>query len=457
MNGRVKPSNFLRAGRLVRPARLSLCALVFAVSVTAVPAAAGETAFSTAAFAQPPGGQTIADFYAARDGRPLWLRDGVDADQLLQYLRTADADGLNPNAYDVDRLAEAIRSAWGGSPSKVLKADMQLSQAFVAYVRDLKRVPTSGMIWVDPDLTPKVPNPRELLESAARAPSLDAYLTGMRWMNPIYAGLRNAIVHDLGDQAERQVLRLNLERARALPAGNGRYIVVNATAQKLTMYENGEIVDSMKVVVGKPKNPTPMMAAKIRFASLNPYWYVPPDLAAERIAPNVLKEGLSYLKAHGYQLMSGWEEDATVLDPSTVDWQAVADGTTEVRMRQLPGPGNAMGTMKFMFPNTQGVYLHDTPQKELLTEASRLFSGGCVRLEDAPRLGRWMFGEPLKASSEAAELRVDLPKPIPVYITYLTVMPSGTELATFPDVYGRDRDQVAMLRNGASAGANLSR
>jgi murein L,D-transpeptidase YcbB/YkuD len=327
----------------------------------------------------------------------------------------------------------------------------------VAYVRDLKRAPTTGMIWVDPDLKPKVPSPRELLETAARAPSLETYLTGMRWMNPIYAGLRNAILHDLGDQAERQVLRLNLERARALPTGNGRYIVVNATAQRLTMYENGEIVDSMNVVVGKPKNPTPMMAANIRFASLNPYWYVPTDLAAERIAPNVVKEGLSYLKSHGYQLMSDWHDEATILDPSTVDWQAVADGTQEVRLRQLPGPGNAMGTMKFMFPNAQGVYLHDTPQKELLTEASRLFSGGCVRLEDAPRLGRWMFGEPLKASSNAPELRVDLPKPVPVYITYLTVMPSGTELATFPDVYGRDRDQVAMLRNGASAGANLTR
>ena len=111
-----------------------------------------------------------------------------------------------------------------------------------------------------------------------------------------------------------------------------------------------------------------------------------------------------------------------------------------------------MGKMKFMFPNNQGVYLHDTPQKELLTEASRMFSGGCVRLEDAPRLARWLYGEPLKTTSKRAEQRVDLPEPVPVFITYLTVMPSGTELATFPDVYGRDREELAMAGNRVIAG-----
>jgi murein L,D-transpeptidase YcbB/YkuD len=264
-------------------------------------------------------------------------------------------------------------------------------------------------------------------------------------------GLRHALA---GGQPglDRQVLRLNLERARALPAGKGRYIIVNATAQRLTTYENGEIVDSMRVVVGKPKNPTPMMAAYIRYTSLNPYWYVPPDLAAERIAPNVLKEGLSYLKTHGYQVLSNWYDASTAIDPATIDWEAVAAGTKQVYVRQVPGPGNAMGEMKFMFPNSEGVYLHDTPQKELLTEASRMFSGGCVRLEDAPRLARWMHGEPLKPKSRRPEQRVDLPEPIPVFITYLTVMPTEGQLATYPDVYGRDRAELATLPNGFLAG-----
>jgi L,D-transpeptidase YcbB len=448
MPRRVIASNSMRAGRLVRPARLSLCAM--ALAMAAVPASAGPLT-SAAALAQPLGGQSVADFYAARDHRPLWLQDGsgAAATALIDLLRTADADGLDPSRYPVGELSRSLRSAWGGSPAQVRQADRMLSEAFVAYVRDLKRTPQVAIVWVDPALKPKAPNPRALLDAAAKAPDLERWLADMRFMNPIYAGLRHAIAR--GEGGDPHLLRLNLERARALPSGPGRFILVNATAQRLTMYENGEPVDSMKVVVGKAKNPTPMMAAYVRFAALNPYWYVPPDLAAERIAPNVLKDGLHYLQRQGYQVMSDWADSGSVIDPETIDWQAVADGSKQVHIRQLPGPYNAMGQMKFMFPNDEGIYLHDTPQKELLTEASRLFSGGCVRLEDAPRLGRWLFGEPLQSDSKQAELTRSLPKPVPLFITYLTVMPSGTELATFPDIYGRDKQELAMTGSATMA------
>jgi murein L,D-transpeptidase YcbB/YkuD len=211
------------------------------------------------------------------------------------------------------------------------------------------------------------------------------------------------------------------------------------------MWENGRAVDSMRVVVGKPKYATPMLTAFIRFASLNPYWNVPPDLAAERIAPGVLKEGIRHLTVRGYQVFSSWDDNAQLVDPMTVDWKAVADGRVEVRIRQLPGPGNAMGQMKFMFPNQFGVYLHDTPEKELLGEASRLYSGGCVRLEDAPRLARWLFGRDLQASSSQPELPVNLPSPVPVAITYLTAVPSGSSIVYFDDIYGRDAQRLAQL------------
>ena len=196
-----------------------------------------------------------------------------------------------------------------------------------------------------------------------------------------------------------------------------------------------------------------MMAAMVRFASLNPYWNVPPDLAAERIAPNVVKEGLGYLRSRGYEVLSDWGDNPSVIDPSTVDWQAVADGTAEVRVRQLPGPHNAMGRMKFMFPNEFGIYLHDTPEKELLSEASRLYSGGCVRLEDAARLGKWLFGEPLHASSKDPELPVHLHQPVPVVITYLTAVPSGSSIVYFDDIYGRDAQRLAQLGAGARLAA----
>ena len=102
-----------------------------------------------------------------------------------------------------------------------------------------------------------------------------------------------------------------------------------------------------------------------------------------------------------------------------------------------------MGRMKFMFPNSEGVYLHDTPDKELLSEASRLFSGGCVRLEDAPRLGAWLFGQPLNPEGAGTEEAQPLAKPVPVYITYLTAVPDGRSIAFLDDIYGRDVKRLA--------------
>ena len=303
------------------------------------------------------------------------------------------------------------------------------------------------MIWVDTQLLPANPPPRRLLESVAAASSIESYLVDMPWMNPMYVGLRQALAAGAdSDLTQQDLLRLNLERARALPAATGKYVIVNATAAQLSMYEDGRLIDSMRVVVGKPANPTPMMAALIRFTSLNPYWNVPADLAAERVAPHVVKNGQAYLDAKGYQLLSSWADDASVISPASVDWAAVAEGRTQVRLRQLPGPANAMGKMKFMFPNAQGIYLHDTPEKDLLGEETRMFSGGCVRLEDAPRLARWLYGgEAPTTTSALPEQRVDLPKPIPVFLTYLTAIPSGGDVAYLPDVYDRDRTALAAL------------
>jgi murein L,D-transpeptidase YcbB/YkuD len=434
-----------RAGRSNRSARFMLAALAAAIGA---PAMTGPAAAQSLYVRAAPD-QSVEAFYAARGHRPLWLDPWgqlrPEARILFGLLRSARADGLDPERYDLRTLDRALLASGRGSPQAARHAEELLSHVFVAYVRDLRRPPEAAITWVDPELQPAPPSPRAVLEAAAAAPSLHDYLADMGWMHPLYAGLRSAIA--TGREQDSALLRVNLERARALPAPRGRYIVVNASAARLTAYEDGRIVDSMRVVVGKPAQPTPMMAAYIRYTSLNPYWNVPPDLAAERIAPNVLRQGAGYLRSKGYQLLSSWDEDARPLDPATVDWKAVADGRSEIRVRQLPGPSNAMGQMKFMFPNAQGIYLHDTPDKELLGEASRMFSGGCVRLEDAPRLARWLHGRDLQPKGAGPEQKVPLDRPVAVYLTYLTAIPEDGAIAYFPDVYGRDRD--ALVRNGA--------
>ncbi|MFL6722452.1 MAG: L,D-transpeptidase family protein, partial [Sphingomonas sp.] len=339
-----------------------------------------------------PASGEIADFYRARGGAPLWLapNSGPAAQQLVQLLATAQADHLNPRRYDVRGLTRALADARTGSPAAIERAEAMLSSAFVIYVQDMKHDPAVGIIYVDPELRPAPPSAMALLTAAARAPLLSDYVQQMGWMNPIYAKLRQAIASRIyRSPAEFRLLQLNLERARALPSGSGRYVIVNPPAARLYMYENGQVVDSMRVVAGRPDPiaQTPMMSAFIRYEALNPYWNAPEDIAARKLAPNVLKRGRAYLNEKGYEILSSWD-NPRVIDPMSVDWNAVVQGRAKVIMRQKPGPANSMGRMKFMFPNKQGIWLHDTPEKEKIEDAGRLESNGCVRLEDAPRFAR---------------------------------------------------------------------
>lgn len=245
---------------------------------------------------------------------------------------------------------------------------------------------------------------------------------------------------NLGTAHFERVVMINLERARRLPgsAEQGRYILVDAGAARLYMFENGKLKDSMKVIVGKAASATPMMAGLIRYASVNPYWNVPPDLAQTLVAPRVLAEGVGHVAAERYQLLSDWTEDAQLLDPSAVDWAAVAGGQANIRVRQLPGRGNSMGEIKFMMPNDFGIYLHDTPDKSLFRREDRWLSNGCVRVEDARRLAAWLFGRIPEGSDPDAEEDVALSVPVPVYITYLTVGGSQQDLVFRKDPYSRD-------------------
>jgi murein L,D-transpeptidase YcbB/YkuD len=434
-----KPSRGLRRWA-VAAACAGLAATPFALAIPPAEAAARSSAFDS----------DIAAFYRARGGAPLWFAPGSGnaAQQLLVLLSTARSDNLNPNRYNVKGVARAIQAARSGDPGAIQRGEVVLSQALAAFARDTRHDP-GGIIYIDPELKPTPPSALTLLRQAAAAPSLADYVENVGWMNPIYGKLRLALTSRLyRSERERELLALNLERARALPSGNGRYVIVNAPAARLYMYESGQVVDSMRVVAGRPDPiaQTPMMNAFIRYIALNPYWNSPADITAKRLAPTILKEGRAYFKNRGYELLSDWSDHARVIDPMSIDWHAVAAGRVQARLRQKPGPANSMGRMKFMFPNPQGIWLHDTPEQEKIDEAARLQSNGCVRLEDAPRFARWLFnGRPPRAQGAKPEQKVNLPSPVPVYLTYLTAVPSGTSIVYFDDFYGKDRARLSRL------------
>jgi murein L,D-transpeptidase YcbB/YkuD len=208
---------------------------------------------------------------------------------------------------------------------------------------------------------------------------------------------------------------------------HGPYVLVDANSARLYMIQDGRVQDSMKVIVGKPDTPTPALKDVIYYATLNPYWHVTPDLTRSLIAANVLKLGPTYLTAHGYEVVSGWATDAQVIPADSVDWKAVAAGTQQIHVRELPGPWNSLGHYKFDLPHGDGIYLHDTPRKDLFAQDQRDLSHGCVRLEDAERLAKWLLGKDPPAAP-APEDNVLLPKPVPITISYLDSA-SQTKLA----------------------------
>jgi murein L,D-transpeptidase YcbB/YkuD len=207
----------------------------------------------------------------------------------------------------------------------------------------------------------------------------------------------------------------------------GPYVLIDARSARLYMIESGRVEDTMRVIVGKPETPTPELKSVLVYETLNPYWHVPADLTQTLVAKRMLQEGPSYLTAHGYEVVSAFSRGAQIISPESVDWHAVAAGTAKIFVRQQPGPANSLGRFKFEIPNGDGIYLHDTPKKELFAQEDRSLSHGCVRLEDAQRLARWLLGkDPPVATSPEENIR--LPKSVPITISYLDQR-SQTQLA----------------------------
>jgi murein L,D-transpeptidase YcbB/YkuD len=249
-------------------------------------------------------------------------------------------------------------------------------------------------------------------------------------------------------------LIVNLERWRWLPQDLGRrHLRVNIAGFDLEA-RDGDVVElGMRVVVGQPYRRTPVFSDSMTYLVLNPSWTIPPRLAVEDKLPLIRKDP-SYLQRQRISVFSGWGADATVVDPATVDWAALGAKGFPYRLRQEPGPLNALGRIKFMFPNQFDVYLHDTPQRELFGKAARDFSSGCIRLQRPLELAEWVLRpdaswtrarlESSLASNQ--EQTVRLPKPVPVHMLYWTAWADPDGLVNFRrDVYARDRRVLEAL------------
>lgn len=255
----------------------------------------------------------------------------------------------------------------------------------------------------------------------------------------------------LNESADARVqrIRANLERWRWLPQALGEpHIEVNIPAFTLALMEAGRPAFEAETIVGRTYRQTPLFSGRMTYLVLNPYWEVPPSLARQDLLPKI-KADPGFLDRMGMEVLQGWGTDERRIDPARVDWAAVSAAGMRFRLRQAPGPQNALGRVKFMFPNRHNVYIHDTPSRELFARSRRDFSSGCIRtsrpLELAARLLAPNGGWPLERLQELAAgggrtLTVPLERPVDVHLLYWTAwQPEAGGTQFRDDIYRRDQ------------------
>jgi murein L,D-transpeptidase YcbB/YkuD len=233
---------------------------------------------------------------------------------------------------------------------------------------------------------------------------------------------------------------MTMERWRWMPHDLGeRYILVNVPAYQLQVVEHERPVLGMRVVVGSPDNPTPLFSDLMTYIVFSPYWNIPDKIIREETLPRVVKDP-DFLNRTGIEVVRAYGRSEEPVDPATIDWSQ-PEAMEGLRFRQVPGPENALGLVKFIFPNHFSVYLHDTPADALFKRDARALSHGCVRIEQPITLAEYVLRdqqdwtrEKIDAAMHSGEERiVKLKAPIPVHLGYWTAWVTGDRSVAFTD------------------------
>ncbi|KFX07154.1 murein L,D-transpeptidase [Pectobacterium betavasculorum] len=250
---------------------------------------------------------------------------------------------------------------------------------------------------------------------------------------------------NVSPQMRATLLALNIQRLRLLPDNVHTGIMVNIPNYSLIYYQDGAERLSSRVIVGQPKRKTPLMSSSLYNVVVNPPWNVPTTLIRQDIIPKVVRDP-GYLERHGYTVLSGWSQDAEVIDPSMIDWQVVSPERFPYRLRQAPGANNSLGRYKFNMPNSEAIYLHDTPNHNLFQRDIRALSSGCVRVNKASELAGmllqdagWNNNRISSTLDQGNTTFVSMKHRIPVNLYYLTAWVAEDGRPQFrTDIYNYD-------------------
>lgn len=240
-------------------------------------------------------------------------------------------------------------------------------------------------------------------------------------------------------------LRINMERWRWLPEDLGKkHIRVNVAGFYLEARQEGEKPRIHKVIVGLGYRQTPIFSNAIKYLDFNPYWYAPRKLATKDKLP-MFREDPNYFNRAGFELL---DRQNRIVNVNTIDWNKLSEDNFPYQLRQRPGPNNALGQVKFIFPNKHDVYLHDTPSQELFSKTQRVFSSGCIRVQAPLDLAQWLLAgqdgwnrERIdEIIQEGKNTRILLKEPVPIHLLYWTVLvdQENNDLRFIDDGYQRD-------------------
>ena len=408
--------------------------------------------------------ETERQFYEARGHMPAWVDGDATTEQwkdLVQQFKYSERHGLDPASYgaqEFEQLRAASQSKTSGTKfdaALVPEMDAKMTYAYLRYAADLlgwthssKQVHTNWLTTrKDEDLATR------LADAVAKNRVRDS-LEELAPTHPQYKGLQAALVRELqtptGD-GHLEKIRINLERWRWAPRDLGdRYVLINVPAYQMQVMEGEQPTLAMRVVVGDPEHQTPLFSDLMTYVVFSPYWNIPPDILRNETLPRVARDP-DYLQRNNMEVVA---TSGDVVDPAAIDWSDDAS-TRGLRFRQAPGPENALGLVKFIFPNNFNVYLHDTPSDKLFFKDTRALSHGCIRVEQPVVLARYVMSERPEWTEDRIrnamhanrEQAVTLKKPIPVHIGYWTAWmeADGKTLTFTDDPYGIDPKHARLL------------
>ncbi len=340
----------------------------------------------------------------------------AQAEILLHWIRRAEDEAIVLPENTTSELSAAIDS---GDEDRLRQiADDAVLQLLLAYHGKCCGTSLPANWHISDSIT--VEELRRRADDALATDQLDLMLRANQPLHPFYQALAAAYASET-DERSRALLALNLARWRTLgiPA-TGRYLIVNAAAQEMAMWDGATKLHEWRVIVGMTSSPTPVFSTEVTGVVLNPWWEIPRSIAAEGIAAFVRRNPAA-ARAKGYVYSNG-------------------------RYRQAPGDNNALGRMKLVMPNQFSVFLHDTSNRELFALDQRTLSHGCVRVDQALDFAALLLDSTEFTREKIDEVTaiditrtIELPKKIPLFVAYFTAEPDGSgEVRQLPDIYGRD-------------------